>query len=86
MTSCVQGVDDDYRVQAVPVAAESFASRLRLPAEWRGLKGRALEEECGVRDSVFVHMNGFIGGHKTKEGALEMARLALQLGAKAQEV
>lgn len=28
---------------------------------------------------VFVHMTGFIGGHKTREGAIEMAKRALPI-------
>jgi len=27
---------------------------------------------------VFIHMSGFIGGNKTYEGALEMARAAIK--------
>jgi len=32
-----------------------------------------------VQGGVFVHANGFIGGHKSRQGAIEMARLALAL-------
>lgn len=36
--------------------------------------------EAGIKDCVFVHTTGFIGGNKTREGALAMARYALKLG------
>jgi uncharacterized UPF0160 family protein len=33
----------------------------------------------GIPGCIFVHANGFIGGNKTKEGALAMARAALAI-------
>lgn len=46
--------------------------------EWRGLKGEVLSELTGIPDCTFVHPSGFIGGNKTYEGVLSMARLALK--------
>ena len=34
---------------------------------------------AGIPGCVFVHASGFIGGHATFEGALEMARKALAM-------
>lgn len=31
-----------------------------------------------IKDCVFVHATGFIGGNKTRDGALAMARTALK--------
>jgi uncharacterized UPF0160 family protein len=70
--------DGSWRIQAVGVAPGSFTSRKPLPEAWRGLRDGALSEACGVPDCVFVHASGFIGGNKRMEGALEMARKALQ--------
>lgn len=67
-----------WRVQSVPVATESFESRKLLPEEWRGLRDSELDQVTGVEGGIFVHRTGFIGGHKTKEGAIELARLAIQ--------
>lgn len=67
----------NWRVQAVPVAPESFESRKALPEKWRGLRDDQLSRVCGVEGCVFVHASGFIGGNKTKEGALGLARLAV---------
>jgi hypothetical protein len=50
-----------WRVQAVPVSSESFASRLALPAAWRGIRDEALSELTGVPDCIFIHAGGFIG-------------------------
>mmetsp|Transcript_20492 Transcript_20492/g.51607 ORF Transcript_20492/g.51607 Transcript_20492/m.51607 type:complete len:371 (+) Transcript_20492:70-1182(+) len=66
-----------WRVQAVSVAPSSFENRKSLP--WRGLRDDALSEASSIPGGVFVHMGGFIGGNKTYEGALEMAKKALTL-------
>ncbi|XP_061203220.1 MYG1 exonuclease [Neopsephotus bourkii] len=67
-----------WRVQSVPTAPHSFRSRLPLPEPWRGLRDAALSRLSGIPGCVFVHASGFIGGHRTREGALEMARRTLE--------
>lgn len=69
-----------WRVQAVTVEGTQFANRLSLPEPWRGLRDAALEEVAGIPGCCFVHAAGFIGGHKTYEGALAMAQKALEVG------
>ncbi|KAI0472653.1 putative UPF0160 protein C27H6.8 [Xylariaceae sp. FL0804] len=71
--------DAKWRIQAVPVAHDSFQSRKALPEPWRGARDAQLDEVCGcsVPGGVFVHASGFIGGHKTFEGAKAMAYKAL---------
>ncbi|KAM6294442.1 LOW QUALITY PROTEIN: MYG1 exonuclease [Aegotheles albertisi] len=66
-----------WRVQSVPTGPHTFESRLPLPEPWRGLRDEALSLLTGIPGCVFVHASGFIGGHRTREGALEMARRAL---------
>lgn len=70
---------DSVRVQAVPVFKGSFESRKPLPSAWRGLRDDALSEASGIPGGVFVHAAGFIGGNKTMEGALELARKGLEI-------
>ncbi|KAI5922749.1 metal-dependent protein hydrolase [Camillea tinctor] len=66
--------DAKWRIQAVPVTDTSFQSRKALPEPWRGARDEELDKVAGVSPGgVFVHMSGFIGGHKTFEGAMEMA-------------
>jgi len=67
------------RVQAIPINPNSFISRNPLPEEWRGLRDEKLSEATGIQDCVFVHNTGFIGGNKTLEGAIEMAKKALKM-------
>lgn len=78
-----EGANSSWRIQACPESPDSFVSRLPLPEPWRGLRDAELDAvlaPVGVESgAIFIHRSGFIGGHKTKEGALAMARLAVEL-------
>ncbi|KAG7099251.1 hypothetical protein E1B28_001114 [Marasmius oreades] len=69
----------NWRVQAVPVSPDSFESRKALPEKWRGVRDDELSKISGVDGCIFVHASGFIGGNKTKEGAMQLTKLALEL-------
>jgi uncharacterized UPF0160 family protein len=71
--------DAKWRVQAVPETSDSFQSRKALPKAWRGVRDEELDKVSGVPGCVFVHAAGFIGGNKTFEGALELAKKGLDL-------
>ncbi|PRP88546.1 UPF0160 protein MYG1, mitochondrial-like [Planoprotostelium fungivorum] len=64
-----------WRVQAISKTESSFSNRVDLL--WKGMRDKELSEASGIENGVFVHISGFIGGNKTKEGALEMARKSL---------
>lgn len=64
-----------WRVQAVPKTSTSFENRKPLP--YRGLRDDALSTACGIEGGVFVHVSGFIGGMKTFDGAMALAKQAL---------
>lgn len=66
-----------WRVQAVPLEPDSFASRKALP--WRGLRDAELSAAAGIADGIFIHASGFIGGAKSYEGALALATKALEM-------
>lgn len=70
--------DSKWRIRSVSVENGGFDNRKDLPAAWKGLRDEQLSEVSGVPGGVFVHAAGFIGGNKTKEGALEMARKAVE--------
>lgn len=78
-----------WRVQCVPASEGSFESRKPLPESWRGIRDEELDSVLAAEaertgkpkipeGAVFVHASGFIGGHKTKEGALAMAVRSLE--------
>jgi uncharacterized UPF0160 family protein len=68
---------DQYQIKTVPVEAGSFTARMDLPEAWAGLRDGELAAVNGVADSVFCHLNLFIGGARSFEGAQKMAELAL---------
>ena len=67
-----------WRVQGVPLASHSFDLRRALPEPWRGFRNAELDHISGVEGCVFVHASGFIGGHQNRDGALALARKALE--------
>jgi uncharacterized UPF0160 family protein len=71
--------DSKWRVRAVSVQNGGFDNRKDLPNAWKGLRDEQLSEVSGIPGCVFVHASGFIGGNKTKEGALEMAKKAIEM-------
>lgn len=52
--------------------------RLSLLSEWQGVRDDALSKLSGIPGCIFVHASGFIGGNKTYEGAMEMARKTMK--------
>lgn len=68
-----------WRVQAVSVSKDSFESRKPLPEAWRGARDDQLSDTSGIGGCVFVHASGFIGGNKTKAGALAMVKKAIEM-------
>ncbi|KAF1987873.1 MYG1 protein-like protein [Aulographum hederae CBS 113979] len=71
--------DSKWRIRAVSVENGGFQNRKDLPDAWKGVRDEELDRASGISGCVFVHMGGFIGGNKTFEGALEMARKAVEV-------
>ncbi|XP_052902178.1 MYG1 exonuclease [Anopheles moucheti] len=69
--------DNDWRVICVPVQPSSFVCRKFLAKPWRGMRDEELERLSGIAGVNFCHQTGFIGGNKTREGALKMAIASL---------
>lgn len=67
----------NWRISTVPLTSSSFENRKPLPEKWRGLRDDALSKETGVEGCVFIHAAGFIGGAKTKDAVLKLARMSL---------
>ncbi|XP_047965344.1 MYG1 protein-like isoform X2 [Salvia hispanica] len=70
---------EKWRLQAVAVGPDKFDSRKPLPPSWRGLNDDELSQVSGISGCTFVHISGFIGGNRTYDGALAMARTSLML-------
>lgn len=71
------GDSGNWICRGVPTSPGVFDVRVPLPEEWRGLRGEALSDAVGMDGCVFCHHAGFICGHSTREGAVELARMAI---------
>lgn len=69
---------DRYMVQAVHKALSGYDVRVRFPQAWGGLTNEALEHTSGIDGARFCHSAGFLAVHTTIEGALALARAAMQ--------
>lgn len=52
----------------------------QAPEEICGLRDEELAEKVGIKDAVFIHINGHLGACKTKEGAIELAKYFIDKG------
>ncbi|KAF2266721.1 putative UPF0160 domain protein MYG1 [Lojkania enalia] len=68
--------DSKWRIRAVSRENSGFENRKDLPGPWKGVRDDELSKISGIPGGVFVHAAGFIGGNKTFDGALAMAKAA----------
>ena len=53
---------EQHQIKIVPIEAGSFTARMDLPSPWASLRDAELDAVSGSADSVFCHLNLFIGG------------------------
>lgn len=68
-----------WRIRAVSKENSGFENRKDLPDAWKGVRDEQLDQVSGIPGCIFVHASGFIGANKTFDGALSMAKKALEL-------
>ncbi|KAM3172144.1 hypothetical protein ACTXT7_015162 [Hymenolepis weldensis] len=69
----------EYNVQTIAWRPnQPFTRRVSLVSAWAGKRGEELSKLVGIDGAVFVHVNRFIGIHKTFKGALHMAVKSLE--------
>ncbi len=71
-------INNTWGVTAVNTPEDKFISKQPFPEEWAGLKGEALAKVTGVPDADFCHINRFLAVAKSKEGALELLKKAME--------
>jgi len=71
--------NNTWRIQSIPISPESFELRKPLPQSWRNLIYDELSSISEVKDCIFCHTTGFLGGNKSRKGIIEMAEKALKL-------
>jgi len=67
-----------YCLQAVPDKPGSFGMKKPLPKAWSGLRDSSLASVTGVEDAMFCHVGLFIGGAKSLEGTIRLAKMAVE--------
>ena len=72
------GLQTTWAVSAIRNDATSYKNRKPLPAAWAGKKGSELGEVTGVGDAFFCHNNRFLIIANSKEGAIKLAKLAVE--------
>lgn len=70
--------EKDWGIQAVPADTGAFDNRKDLPAAWAGLEGAELQAVTGVSDATFCHIGRFMAVAGSREGALALARQAVE--------
>lgn len=70
--------DNTWGVKAVRVDPKTFNNRKDFPKAWGGIRDDALQNISGVPDAVFCHKNLFMAVAKSKEGAVQLAQIALK--------
>lgn len=73
-----QDVTGSWCIQTALKEKGSFAARKDLPECWGGLRDEDMSKTTGVEGCVFCHPALFICGNKTREGALRLAKLAVE--------
>lgn len=67
-----------WKVKTVRNSVDSFESRKPLPEAWAGKSAEEFINITGVADATFCHNKRFIAGAGSKEGAIALAKLALE--------
>lgn len=69
---------ENWRVVAVRDDIHSFKNRKNFPENWAGKRDQEFVSEAGVPDAIFCHNNLFISVAHSKEGAIKLAKLAIE--------
>jgi uncharacterized UPF0160 family protein len=67
-----------WGVKAIEHSRDNKKNRKDFPTAWAGLRDEALQQVTGVSDAIFCHKALFLATARSKEGALELARLAVE--------
>jgi len=69
--------DTQWKVECMRNNPMRYENRKNFPEAWAGKRDGELARATGVPDALFCHTNRFLAVAKTKEGALALAKLAI---------
>ncbi|OHB13701.1 MAG: hypothetical protein A3G05_02105 [Candidatus Zambryskibacteria bacterium RIFCSPLOWO2_12_FULL_45_14] len=72
-----RGDTESWQVLAIRKSLVTFESRKALPEAWRAKRDTELEVASNVLGALYCHRSGFMCTVKSQEGALNLARIAL---------
>jgi len=72
-----RGDDGKWKIETVRSDVHAFKNRKDLPLAWAGKRDQELALVSGVPDAIFCHTKRFIAVAGSKEGALALAKLAV---------
>ncbi len=71
-------INTDWYINAIPLTSDDWSPAKRpFPEEWRGLQNEDLQKASGVKTAVFCHTAGYFAIAKTKDGAIALAKKAI---------
>lgn len=70
--------ENTWNLETVKDDPHTFKNRKDLPQSWGGKTGPELQKITGVKDAIFCHRNLFLAKAGSKNGAVALAKLALQ--------
>jgi uncharacterized UPF0160 family protein len=73
-----RGNSGQWKVGTIRAESHTFKNRKDLPQAWAGKQGKELAEISGVPDATFCHNKLFVAGAGSKEGAIALAKKALE--------
>jgi len=66
-----------WEVESVKTNPNAFQIRKAFPKDWAGKRDEELQKISGVSDAIFCHNGLFFAVAKSKEGAVSLAKLAI---------
>jgi len=70
---------NNWQVLAIRKNSGTHESRKLLPEDWRAKSGIDLQKASGIMDAEFCHRSGFMALVRSKEGAIALAKKALDV-------
>jgi uncharacterized UPF0160 family protein len=71
-------IDNKWSLETVRDNSRSFVNRKDLPKTWSAKRDAELAEITGVSDAIFCHKNLFLAVADSKDGAIKLAKIALE--------
>lgn len=72
------GKSTQWKIGTIRAEAHTFKNRKDLPSAWAGKQNEELANISGVPDATFCHNKLFVAGASSKEGAIALAKKALE--------